>query len=69
MASSFVSGSGFVLVRTPSYRQQRMRRRLVVVSALIGLALTSALIGAAATPGTDARSRSATGPFSYFPSE
>lgn len=69
MASSFVSGSGFVLVRTPSYRQQRMRRRLVVVSALIGLALTSALIGAAATPRADAGSRSATGPFSYFPSE
>jgi hypothetical protein len=69
MRSTFDSRSGFVLVRTPSYRQQQLRRRLAVVSGLLALAFASALVGAASTPRPDPAARSATGPFSYFPSE
>jgi len=67
--SGFTSRSGIVLVRTPSYRQQRARRRLLVISAVLGLALASGLIGSLTAPRMDAHAHASTGPFSYFPSE
>jgi hypothetical protein len=69
MHSSFASRSGFVLVRTPSYRQQQRRRRAAAICAVLGLALASGLIGALGGAGHDPHARSPTGPFSYFPSE
>jgi len=70
MRSSFVSRSGFVLAKTPSYRQQAARRRLAAVGAVVGLAVASGLIGSLASrPGGDAPRGAHTGPFSYFPSE
>jgi len=69
MRSSFDSRSGFVLVRTPNYRHQQTRRRLLVISAVLGLALASGLIGSMTGPRLDSHAHASTGPFSYFPSE
>ena len=67
MRSSFTSRSGFALMKTPSYRQQATRRRLMVVCAVLGLALASGLIGSLTAPKGDAVAQASTGPFSYFP--
>jgi hypothetical protein len=67
MRTSFTSRTGFALAKTPSYRQQATRRRLMVVCALLGLALASGLIGSLTAPKGETLSRSTTGPFSYFP--
>ena len=70
MRSSFASRSGFVLSKTPSYRQQAARRRLGAVGAVVGLALVSGLIGSLTSHSSGEAPRGAhTGPFSYFPSE
>ncbi len=70
MRSSFTSRHGLVLMKTPNYRQQLARRRLVTVCAVLALALASGLIGSLTTPQPEAHARAApTGPFSYFPSE
>lgn len=69
MRSTFDSRSGFTLVRTPSYRQQQMRRRALVISAVVGLALASGLIGSMTAQHDELGRAPATGPFSYFPSE
>ena len=65
MRSSFASRDGFTLLKSPNYRRQAARRRLIVICALLGLALASGVVGSLATPRGDARP--ATGPFSYFP--
>lgn len=68
MRSSFSSRSGFVLIKTPSYRQQAARRRLAVICAVLGLALASGLIGSLTAPKDKTLATAgATGPFSYFP--
>lgn len=68
MRSSFSSRSGFILVKSPSYRQQATRRRLAVICAALALALASGLIGSlTATKGTALAQSGRTGPFSYFP--
>ena len=68
MRSSFSSRSGFVLVKSPSYRQQAARRRFAIIGAAVGLALGSWVLGSLTAPKGDALSRDgATGPFSYFP--
>lgn len=69
MRSGFESRSGLVLVRTPNYRQQQARRRLLIISAVLGLALASGVIGSMTGPRIDSHAHAATGPFSYFPSE
>lgn len=69
MPSPYASRSGFVLVRTPSYRRQQMRRRLAVIAAVAGLAIASGVIGAMSGSRPDPLVDSATGPFSYFPSQ
>ncbi|HEX3700014.1 MAG TPA: hypothetical protein VHV27_05005 [Phenylobacterium sp.] len=68
MRSSFTPRSGSALLKTPSYRQQATRRRLMVICAVLGLALASGLIGSLTAPKADLLARtSVTGPFSYFP--
>jgi hypothetical protein len=69
MPSGHALGRGAILLKTPSWRQQAGRRRLVVACAILGLALASGAIGALIHPVHALSSRPATGPFSYFPSE
>jgi nitrous oxide reductase len=66
MRSSFASRGGFLL-KSPNYRQQAARRRLMVACAVLGLALASGLIGALTAPHDEVATNAATGPFSYFP--
>ena len=56
---------GLGLMKTPSLPQQAARRRLMVVCAILGLALTSGLIGSL-TAGSSPNLAPATGPFSYI---
>lgn len=71
VGSRFAHTAGFTLMKTPSYRQQVARRRLMVVCAILGLALASGLIGSLSAPpsgrGGEAVAKITTGPFSYFP--
>jgi hypothetical protein len=69
MRSSFATGRGSMLLKTPSHRQQATRRRLTVLCAVLGLALASGVVGSLIHPAHSLSSRPATGPFSYFPSE
>jgi hypothetical protein len=68
MRSDFAPRHGFALAKTPSYRQQATRRRLMAICAILGLALTSGLIGSLTAPRGEVLAKAAaTGPFSYFP--
>lgn len=58
---------GFILKKSPNYRQLAARRRLMVACAILGLALASGLVGTLTTPRTDVATKVSTGPFSYFP--
>jgi hypothetical protein len=68
MRSSFATGAGIPLERTPSIRQQAARRRWAVAAAIVGLAGLAAVFGAVTTPRTAVEPEGA-GAFSYFPSE
>jgi hypothetical protein len=67
MRTSFTSRSGFVLAKSPSYRQQAARRRMMVICAVLGLALASGLIGTLTASHQGDELAHSTGPFSYFP--
>jgi len=67
MRTSFTSRSGFVLAKSPNYRQQAARRRLMVICAVLGLALASGLVGTLTTSHHGEELARSTGPFSYFP--
>ena len=67
MRSSFVSRGGFALAKTPSYRQQAARRRMMAVIAVLSLALASGVIGTLTAPKGEVLAKITTGPFSYFP--
>ena len=70
MRSSFAPrGGGFELMKTPTHRQQVVRRRLLVICSMLALALASGLIGTLTHPQDPATATAYTGPFSYFPSE
>jgi hypothetical protein len=69
MRSGYAIGRGATLMKTPSYRQQAVRRRLTVVCVVLGLALASGLVGSLIHPVSAPSSRPATGPFSYLPSQ
>ena len=70
MREIFTPRDASVLVKSPNLRQQAMRRRLLVVCGVLGLAITSGMIGAINRPDrAEAIGRPQTGPFSYFPSE
>lgn len=68
MRNSFVVETGLKLARSPSVRQQVMRRRLAVVGGLAALALASAIVGGLTAHPGPAGPAAVTGPFSYFPS-
>lgn len=69
MRSSFAPRGGFVLAKTPSHRQQQLKRRLLAVAAFLGLALVSGAIGTISNSQGEGANKAHTGPFSYFPSE
>jgi len=70
MPSTFFNTRGPALRRTPSYRQQAQRRRLLVVCAILALALVSGAIGSLVRPaGPSPAVANAPGPFSYFPGQ
>ncbi|HEX4712279.1 hypothetical protein [Phenylobacterium sp.] len=58
-----------MLMKTPTHRQQTVRRRLAVICAMLGVALASGLIGSLIHPASQVSSRPATGPFSYIPAQ
>ena len=57
--------AGLVLFQAPSRRQRLARRRTTVVTALVGLALASGILGAMAGAADPAPATG--GPISYFP--
>ena len=61
--------SAAALRRSPTHRQQALRRRLAIGGALAGLALVSAGIGALVRPPVAVSQQPSTGPFSYFPAQ
>jgi hypothetical protein len=67
MRSSFAPRGGFALLKTPNYRQQAARRRLMAVCTVLALALASGLIGTLTAPKGEVAAKVVTGPFSYFP--
>ncbi|MDB5445021.1 MAG: hypothetical protein JWQ97_338 [Phenylobacterium sp.] len=73
MRPSYAPRGGFVLIKSPSLRQQAERRRAVAVCGLLALALASGIIGTLthshAGSHTEALGKAHTGPFSYFSSE
>jgi hypothetical protein len=69
MQRAFAPRRGPILMKTPTHRQEAVRRRLVVVCAVLGLALASGLIGSLIRPSSHVSSRPATGPFSYIPAQ
>jgi hypothetical protein len=68
MQSGFTARRGPILTKTPTHRQQAVRRRLAVVCAILALALVSGLIGSLIHPAHVVSRQPETGPFSYFPS-
>jgi len=66
MRSSFAARGGHLL-KSPNYRHQAARRRLMVACAVLALALASGVIGTLSAHRDKAATRAATGPFSYFP--
>jgi len=66
MRSSFAARGGHLL-KSPNYRQQAARRRLMAVGAVLGMALAAGLIGSLSAARNDVATTVATGPFSYFP--
>jgi hypothetical protein len=69
MRGQFQSRGGFALIKTPSARQQQMRRKLAVICGIVALAVASGLIGSLTSPNAAVVGQATTGPFSYFPSE
>ncbi len=69
MRESFAPRDRFVLVKSPSVRQQARRRRALTAAGVLALAIVSGVIGALAHPHSEALGKPHTGPFSYFPSE
>lgn len=67
MRSSFAPRGGFALMKSPNYRHQVARRRLMALCAVLGLALASGLIGSLTAPKGEVMAQASTGPFSYFP--
>lgn len=65
MRSSFTADTGQRLVRTPSWRRQAARRRMVL-AAIAALAVGGLAWGYLATPRDDGVQ---VGPFSYLPSD
>ena len=69
MPSSFASHTGPALRRTPSHRQQALRRRVGIACAIVALAIVSGVVGSLVRPAPPLPAHADTGPFSYFPSQ
>lgn len=70
MPDALSSRSRAALVKSPTLRQQALRRRTLAICGVLGLAIASGAIGALARHDpADALGQPRTGPFSYFPSE
>lgn len=69
MRNAFAPRDGAILIKTPSHRQRRLRRRLGVFGGMAALALAGGLIGSLSHHDGEQLGRPHTGPFSYFPSE
>ena len=68
MRSSFTAVTGLKLSRSPSIRDEAARRRLMLGAGFVVLAMAGAGLGLITAP-ERGEADSATGPFSYFPSE
>lgn len=68
MRNSFTPVTGLKLSRTPSVRDEALRRRLTVVACLLALMAGGVGLGLISAPESAERS-GRTGPFSYFPSQ
>jgi hypothetical protein len=68
MQSGYASRRGPILTKTPTHREEAVRRRLAIVCAILALALASGVVGSLIHPAHVVSSRPETGPFSYFPS-
>lgn len=68
MRDTFAARRGPILMKTPTHRQQTVRRRLAAICGILALALLSGLIGSLIHPAHVVSSGLATDPFSYFPS-
>jgi hypothetical protein len=69
MQSGFAPRRGPILTKTPSHREQAVRRRLVVICGILALALASGVIGSLMHPAhvvSDGPPQAR--PFTYFPS-
>jgi hypothetical protein len=72
MRTSFATGRGAALLKTPSHRQRTERRRLTVLCAILAVALASGVAGSLIHPQsapTAPTAATAASPFSYFPSQ
>jgi hypothetical protein len=69
MQSGFAPRRGPILTKTPTHREQAVRRRLVVICGILALALASGLIGSLMHPAhVVSHGPPQGGPFTYFPS-
>jgi hypothetical protein len=68
MQTGFAARRGPILMKTPTHRQQIVRRRLSAICGILALALASGVIGSLIHPTHVVANGPATGPFSYFPS-
>jgi hypothetical protein len=68
MRSSFAARGGHLL-KSPNYRHQVARRRLMAAGAVLALALASGVVGTLSARQDGAATNAATGPFSYFPQQ
>lgn len=57
-----------ILFQAPSRRERLARRKIAVVSAVVGLAILSSLLGALSHPRDTTGAVTPAGPASYFPS-
>jgi hypothetical protein len=68
MQSGFAPRRGPILTKTPTHREQAVRRRLAVICGILALALASGLIGSLIRPAHAVSDGPQAGPFTYFPS-
>ena len=69
MRDTFASRDGYVLVKSPNFRQQAARRRILVVCGVLAAALVSAVVGVMTHDHGAALRQPQTGPFSYLASQ
>jgi len=66
MREEFAPRDHHVLVKSPNYRQQALRRRLAAAGGVLVIALVSAVIGVLSHRQGESVGEPRTGPFSYL---